>query len=223
MAKVGLRRNLTFEDAIDAGEELDFSHIYVTGRGASRYMSGFFYTPPDEEIASETHDEKHEQVLASMRAAAAELERANEAHRAQARQSFRGAMPTHHGVHERAAQTEAQSSTQSAQTDAPRTQDASTYPRPGTARSNRGMQATASDTIPMRGTQTTFAERMRTRSENPIKFVGATHVRSDFNLERQRARQRAERQSTLINVRQTPYQPRDREGDIDMDDDMESI
>ena len=176
MSKLGLHRRLTFEDVIDSGVEPDFSHIAVYNRAATNYRQGFFYQPPDnEEVADPKHDEKHEQVLAQMRAAALAMERAADAHRQQARGAFQEAMPGPRGVHEAAADP------------APA--------RPATAPARASMLASA---------PTTFSDRLRQRQEG-FKQPENFDFRRQVNELRQQVRQRVNRQDTLDSKRRQQH------------------
>ena len=102
MSKYGLQKNATFESLLDNGRIYDFSKVHVYNRAALNFRQGFFGGPaPIEELVDHEHDDKHEAVLAKMRAAAADAERQHASHMEQARQVYRqNAMPQHHAAHE---------------------------------------------------------------------------------------------------------------------------
>ena len=75
MSKYGLRPNPTFESLLDKGETYDFENVKVYNRAAINFKNGFFGSQEPLELLDEDHDAKHEEVLAKMQAAAAELER----------------------------------------------------------------------------------------------------------------------------------------------------
>ena len=102
MSKYGLRKNPTFESLLDTGSEYDISNVTVYNRAALNFRQGFFGpSEPIEELVDNEHDDKHEAVLARMRAAAAEFDRQAEQARERARNAYREqAMPRHHAAHE---------------------------------------------------------------------------------------------------------------------------
>ena len=102
MSKYGLQKNATFESLLDNGREYDFSDVHVYNRAAVNFRNSFFGAPePIQDLVDHTHDDKHEAVLAKMKAMAMEVERKQTAHMEQARQVYRqNAMPQHHAAHE---------------------------------------------------------------------------------------------------------------------------
>ena len=95
MERFGLRKNPTFETLLDGGKTYEIDEkIHIYNRAALNFRQGFFSVPPpDEEVVDEGHDDRHERVLAQMRAAAAEIQTAADRHRAQAAETFRQGMP----------------------------------------------------------------------------------------------------------------------------------
>ena len=170
MAKYGLRKNPTFESLLDSGNEYDFSDVTVYNRAALNFRQGFFGpAAPIEELVDEENDDKHEAVLARMRAAAAEFDRQVEQARERARNAYRAeAMPRHHAAHE-----------------AP-------GPRP----------APRENILPE---PQTFQDRLRQRQE---QYMQQPHFdfRKDMNRLRQEARQAAERNVRLNQMRRVPAQ-----------------
>ena len=102
MSKYGLEKKLTFDKVVDSGQTYDFTDVHVYNRAALNFRQGFFSQPPiDPDVVDNDHDDKHEAILAKMRAAAAEMERQAQRNVQQARQVFRDeAMPQHHAAHE---------------------------------------------------------------------------------------------------------------------------
>ena len=86
MAKVlrGLIREPTFEDLINTSNTYDFTDdIDVYTSAALNYRQGFFGSALDPigEVVDGGHDDKTEQVNAQIKAAAADMERRQEARR----------------------------------------------------------------------------------------------------------------------------------------------
>jgi hypothetical protein len=175
MEKFGLRKNPTFESLLDGGKtyELD-EKIHIYNRAALNFRQGFFSAPPpDEEVVDEGHDDRHERVLAQMRAAAAEIAQAADRHRNQAAATFRQGMPhAPQNAHEAAA--------------AP----AAPPPSP-----------TPTGSLGARGSAPTFLERMEARRKENPKEANEFMYRKDINRARQETRQAVDRNRVLNHKR----------------------
>ena len=194
MNSLGLKRKLTFEDILDRGEELLFNNIKVYNRAASQYRNGFFYQPPQEdEIADPNHDDRHEKVLAQLKAAADEFQRASEAHRQQARTSFQEAMPGDRGVHQTAA----------AAAPAP-------TPAAAAAAADPPAAAAAPAAPPRQSMMASTPQSFDERTQERHLWWKLNGLTSDYqrqqNRLRQDARLKADRQSTLESKRQPQTQ-----------------
>ena len=71
MSKYGLHKKLTFDTVLEDGREYDLTNVHVWGRSALNFRQGFFAPPePIEDVVDENQDDRHQQHLAQMRAAA---------------------------------------------------------------------------------------------------------------------------------------------------------
>ena len=176
MSKYGLRPNPTFESLLDKGETYDFENVKVYNRAAINFKNGFFGSQEPLELLDEDHDAKHEEVLAKMQAAAAELERQADAARERAREAFRAeGMPQHHAAHEAPAE--------------PPVPPAAEAPR------HDNMLSPPAD----------FRDRLDARREKH-KRNPHFDFRQDLNQLRQEARRATERNIDLNNRRRAPQQ-----------------
>ena len=178
----GLRRRLTFEDALDIPVQ-DFSHVHIYGKAATNFRNSFYYTPVTEEVVDEDIDAKNQVVLGQMRAAAAVLEKTAQDHRAQAHRVFQGAMPEYNGVH-----------TQTAAPAAPAA-PAPAAPAPAAPAAARPSML-----------QTSFASRMKTRQDDWKLRGWSSEYRQGVNRLRQEARMKADRAAVLTAKRRAPQE-----------------
>ena len=103
MAKLGLRKNPTFESILD-GPTYDLSHVHVYNRAATNFREGFFGAPePIEEVVDYRHDGKVDSHNAGLRAAMYAEAQLRERSRQQAARVYQEGMPPPQTAHEAAA------------------------------------------------------------------------------------------------------------------------
>ena len=99
MTKVlrGLVRQKTFEELVDTSDTYDFTDdIHIYSSAALNYRQSFFAPPlGDPDVVDAQHDDKHEAVLAQMRAIAAQQEQREQTRRENDRAMFAHVLATH--------------------------------------------------------------------------------------------------------------------------------